>query len=280
MYECIRELKPSGTHCSAVSNGILATNEVIHDLVAAGLDGIQFSLDGLEASHDKLRNRAGTFSSVINAINYVINETNLRLSIAFTPTSFNIDDFSEVYALLAEIFEKSKRKDTKDYIDLRLQPLMLLGRAKCNQNIIPSEDQYRKLVYLINKYNTSSLKHSCIDIKWGDPIDHLIRFRNTNFFLDQTTVHANGDIVVSAYLPLVVGNVKKHSLLEYWEHGLREVWSTNIVQYLTSRMQSIYDMEQVTNTIADINMDNGLYLDLMECDLNDLNLIKEVILEH
>lgn len=48
--------------------------------------------------------------------------------------------------------------------------------------------------------------------------------------------------------------------------------------YLVSRMQSIRDMEKLTNTVADINMDAGINLDLMECDLDDLNLIKEVIL--
>ena len=43
-------------------------------------------------------------------------------------------------------------------------------------------------------------------------------------------------------------------------------------------MQSIRDMEKLTNTVADINMDAGINLDLKECDLDDLNLIKEVIL--
>lgn len=54
---------------------------------------------------------------------------------------------------------------------------------------------------------------------------------------------------------------------------------TNVVQYLTARMQSVSDMENITTLISDINMDGCLNLDLMENDLNDLNLIKGVILE-
>lgn len=81
------------------------------------------------------------------------------------------------------------------------------------------------------------------------------------------------------YLPIVVGNIKKHSLSDYWNHGLNDIWSKHVIQYLVSRMQSIHDMEELTDKIADINMDNGLRLDLMECDLDDLNLIKGVILE-
>lgn len=279
MCECIKILKPSGSHCTAVTNGLLANPATIQQLASAGLDGIQFSLDGLRDSHERLRNKVGIFPKVINAMKYVLNETGLRLSIAFTPTSFNVKDFLGVYDLLVDLYEKSNRTTGSDYIDFRLQPLMLLGRAKDNPNIVPTDAQYRWLVQNINEVNLTGKCHPCIDVKWGDPIDHLVRFRDTNYFMDQVSVHANGDIVVSAYLPLVVGNVRKRSLSEYWNAGLKTIWATNVVQYLTARMQSVSDMENITTLISDINMDGCLNLDLMENDLNDLNLIKGVILE-
>lgn len=277
LISCIRELKEYQTHCSMVTNGLLATSDVILELERNGLDAIQFSLDGMRCSHDKLRNKCGAYDSVLKAIEYVITKTKLHLSIAFTPTSFNIDDFPKVYDMLSNIFAHSHRKNTTDYIELRLQPLMLLGRAKQHLGIAPSDLQYRKLVQMIRE-RESDKNSKYIDTKWGDPIDHLFRFRDKNNFIDQCVVHANGDIVVSAYLPLVVGNIKNHPLAEYWSRGLNDIWSTNIVQYLTSQMQSIQDMERITASIADINMDDGLYIDLIDCDLNDLNLIKEVIL--
>lgn len=275
----IKILKPSGSHCTAVTNGLLANPATIQQLASAGLDGIQFSLDGLRDSHERLRNKVGIFPKVIDAMKYVLNETGLRLSIAFTPTSFNVKDFLGVYDLLVDLYEKSNRTTGSDYIDFRLQPLMLLGRAKDNPNIVPTDAQYRWLVQNINEVNLTGKCHPCIDVKWGDPIDHLVRFRDTNYFMDQVSVHANGDIVVSAYLPLVVGNVRKRSLSDYWNAGLKTIWATNVVQYLTARMQSVRDMENITTLISDINMDGCLNLDLMENDFNDLNLIKGVILE-
>lgn len=257
----------------------MANPATIQQLASAGLDGIQFSLDGLRDSHERLRNKVGIFPKVIDAMKYVLNETELRLSIAFTPTSFNVKDFLGVYDLLVDLYKKSNRTTGSDYIDFRLQPLMLLGRAKDNPNIVPTEAQYRWLVQNINEVNLTGKCHPCIDVKWGDPIDHLVRFRDTNYFMDQVSVHANGDIVVSAYLPLVVGNVRKRSLSDYWNAGLKTIWATNVVQYLTARMQSVSDMENITTLISDINMDGCLNLDLMENDLNDLNLIKGVILE-
>lgn len=277
LCKCIKELNSAGTHCSMVTNGILATDETITELEKVGLASIQFSLDGMEAAHDKLRNKVGVYASVMRAIHFVINNTNLHLSIAFTPTNFNLDDFEKVYEKLAQFWKESRREETEDFIELRLQPLMLLGRAKNNLGIIPTDNQYRRLVQLIYEREVFRCFKG-IDVKWGDPIDHLLRFKDNNNFIDQAIVHANGDIVVSAYLPIVVGNIRKHSLSEYWNNGLNDIWSRQIIQYLVSRMQSIDDMEEMTNKIADINMDNGLNFDLMECDLDDLNLIKEVIL--
>lgn len=125
----------------------------------------------------------------------------------------------------------------------------------------------------INTIEVQNLNYGFSDQK------HMVFSNATNYFMDQVSVHANGDIVVSAYLPLVVGNVRKRSLSDYWNAGLKTIWATNVVQYLTARMQSVSDMENITTLISDINMDGCLNLDLMENDLNDLNLIKGVILE-
>ena len=56
------------------------------------------------------------------------------------------------------------------------------------------------------------------------------------------------------------------------------MWSTDVVQYWVSKMQSIHDMLHITNKIADINMNDGLNIDLIDQDLNDFNLIRNVLL--
>lgn len=97
VFKCIKLLHEHDIKCSMVTNGILATTEVLDELDKLGLNAIQFSLDGLEQSHDKLRNREGVYQRVISAIEYVIKHTTLHLSIAFSPTSFNTKDFIKVY---------------------------------------------------------------------------------------------------------------------------------------------------------------------------------------
>mgnify|MGYP000305316261 CR=1 FL=1 len=70
---------------------------------------------------------------------------------------------------------------------------------------------------------------------------------------------------------------RKHSLEEYWNQGLNKVWSTKIVQFLVSKMVSISEMNEITNVISDINMDSVLYIDLIDNDLNDMTVIKDIV---
>lgn len=276
VYKTINLLTKNNIRTSMVTNGILATEDTLKNLERTGLDSIQFSLDGNECSHDRLRNQKGVYEKVMKAIKYVLNNTKMHLSIAFSPTMFNIDDFEKTYYFLHSLFMESGRNHEKDFIDLRCQPLMSLGRAKKNQDIIPSDFQYRKLVTIIRKLEVESAG-KMIKISWGDPIDHLVRYKNINNLMDQVIVHANGDIVVSPYLPLVIGNIRKYPLDVYWEKGLNKVWGTKIIQFLVSKMLSIKEMDDITNLISDINMDSVLHIDLIEQDLNDIELIKDIV---
>lgn len=42
-------------------------------------------------------------------------------------------------------------------------------------------------------------------------------------------------------------------------------------------MMSLKEMEEITNIISDINMDSVLYIDLIENNLDDINLIRDIV---
>ena len=44
------------------------------------------------------------------------------------------------------------------------------------------------------------------------------------------TIKANGNIMVSPYLPISVGNIRRHAFNEYWNNGLSGVWNTKFIQ--------------------------------------------------
>lgn len=244
----------------------------MHELERAGLNDIQFSLDGLRDSHERMRRLPGLYDRVLDAIDITMNETSLHLSIAFCPESFNVDDFKPVCTMLRDKLKSSGRTDR---IDLRVQPLMLLGRARRNRSIRPSNNQYRRLVNTINDLRYDPDYRGYFMFKWGDPIDHLVRFPQLQMQFGQVAIHANGDIVASPYIPLIIGNVRKHSLQEYCDAGMTTVWDKPVVTALANRMHSIDEMEETSSLIADINMDGNLYVDLIDDDLGDLSVLSQ-----
>lgn len=257
-------LSNCGVRTAIVTNGILASESVIRDLYHSGLNSIQFSVDGAKAeSHDKLRNKTGVYDSVFRAID-IVRKYDMEMSIAFTPTSFNIEELEELHTKLESMSFNNK-------IELRVQPLMPLGRGNKNlENICPTDIQYRKLV---NTINTINARNPSIKIVWGDPVDHLIRFpEHTELPMYYISIRANGDIVTSPYLPLVVGNIRNHSIEEYWNGGLYELWKKKIPCYMAAFIKSVGDMGRITEKFPATFMDD-IYIDMLEKDLDDLSLL-------
>lgn len=268
MYECIKMLSNCGVRTAIVTNGILASEDVIRRLYYSGLKSIQFSVDGSNAkSHDRLRNQQGVFEKVMKAID-TARKYDMEMSVAFSPTTFNIGELEELHSYLSSLSFKNK-------MELRVQPLMPIGRGSVNmEELLPNRQMYRKLVAEINRINQSN---PSIQVIWGDPIDHLIRFPNlTNLPMYYISVRANGDIVASPYLPLVVGNIRKHKFEEYWDGGLYRLWKKKIPQYMSSYIKSIGDMAEVGKVFPKTFYDD-IYIDMLENDLDDIDLLNKKI---
>jgi len=264
ILECIKRLRKSGIpNVAMVTNGMLLTEKVAFDLKKAGITTIQLSIDGAcEKSHDRLRNYSGAFEGVKRAIE-VLKKVGIEPNFAFTPTSFNVEEIKEVHSLL--------RSYGLYNVNFRTQPLMLMGRATENLlDIKPSQEQYRKFVRTINEINKSG---ELPNIEWGDPVDHLIRFSERKIILNQTTIRANGDIVASTYLPFVVGNIRRHSLIEYWDAGLAKIWTYDITREIAKTIKCIDDMNKTQEHLPKVWQEKDIEIDLIEEDLNNLDLL-------
>jgi len=70
--ELIRYIKNKGLHCLMITNGSLL-ERYAQDIVSAGLDELNLSLDGGSALHDEIRGMPGLFSRImagVDKINY------------------------------------------------------------------------------------------------------------------------------------------------------------------------------------------------------------------
>ena len=206
-----------------VSNGYFIDKEFARDLFMANIKSVQISVDGFEESYERIRQMKGGFKKAINAIKYLLSE-NINTAVSFAPTTFNIADLDRLidylYKLGVRVF--------------RCQPLMMLGRAEIFlKNYVPTYENYRTIANILDDKKN---KFPDMYIEWGDPLDHLVRGRIRQGQLSYVTIGGYGDIYVSPYLPISFGNVKKHSLHEYLESGLRDVWSNAFLRKVTEKI--------------------------------------------
>lgn len=225
------------------------------------LSFVQVSLDGANSkSHDWLRNKQGAFDKAIEAIGY-LKEAGLQVGVACTPSLKNINEIEDIIELCEKLGVNS----------FRMQPLMPLGRAVDNlKDYISNYENYKNIAQKLIKLKYRNLAFDKVIVEWGDPIDHLIRFRtilrDNNLALG---INAYGDITVSPYIPLTLGNVKKHTLEEYWEKGLNIAWKIPVIEYISRQMLSCDRLcvNTIDNNLPFIYREDGIALDVIEDDV-------------
>lgn len=260
LYKCLELLTSNDINCAMVTNGFYLTDEVAKKLKEKGIRNVQISLDGDMKSHNRLRNNNLAYDRALQALS-ILKNNNIVSGIAFSPTKWNINDFNHV----CEIGEKY------GVYEIRLQDLMPIGRAKYS-SILPSEKQYRVLRQMVYSKNIEYYlgKITC-RIECGDPIDHLVTWSckpiSKNRFTESISILADGSLTPSVYLPITFGNIRKHTLLEYWEAGLERIWESEDLMTMSQKFTDVMTMEEkVAKCEAYIKEKYGL----SEYDLIDL----------
>ena len=238
IIEIIETISKSAGTVHMVSNGFLVDEKNIHSLKNAGLTMLQISLDGYNAiQHDTIRGFAGAFEKAINAINCA-KKANLNIATAFAPN-------------------KTNYRTIKRYLDLcqslgvstaRFMPLIPMGRGNSMGSLLLSADEYVEIQLLL-KEEMNVRRNSGFVIEWGDPLDHFFRVPNNakiGFNTYSMEIKADGSLVISAYIPVVVGNVRKHSLKAYWDAGYDKIWENAKFLEFIKDIENIYDINQLT----------------------------------
>ncbi|MFA9375873.1 MAG: radical SAM protein [Lachnotalea sp.] len=236
-----------------VSNGYLLDEDLAAKLSAANVKSVQISVDGFKENYERIRQMDGGFDRALNAIKCLV-DVNVSTAVSFAPTTFNISDLEELvdylYNMGVRIF--------------RCQPLMLLGRAeKYLKDFIPTYENYRTIATIIEQ---KKIKYPDMYIEWGDPLDHLVRGRIRPGQLSYVTIGAYGDLFVSPYLPLIFGNIKKHSLQEYLEGGLLDVWSNEFLKKMAEKISDTNNMDLAALGLPKIFTDSPIELDVLSAN--------------
>ncbi|PIE84897.1 radical SAM protein [Candidatus Gracilibacteria bacterium] len=240
-----------------VTTGYFLDEKVLDELSSSGVKRIQISLDGFKKeTHEKLRCKKGAFDRALDAIKLCIsNKSKLKeIMVCFSPTIFNIHEFPKLFEYLMVLGVDC----------VRVQPLMLSGRARQNSfKLKPKDYQYDQLFSYVNKFQREYGKNK---LSWGDPVDHIIRFRKyLSNICTNVTIKADGNIIATPYIPISFGNIKRHSFKEYWDKGLPFIWQNSELQKYARNI----------NIVEDIGRDISGYPILWEEDDIDCDIINK-----
>lgn len=150
---CGRELRRRGLKWSIVSNGYLYDQKRHVSLLNAGMGALTLSLDGLEESHNWLRNNNESFSRVMAAIALATSSTRLNFDIVTCVNQKNIRELVQIKNLLIS-------KKVKAW---RLFTIVPIGRAVNHSDLLLSNNQFVELMEFIAEQR----KRKEIDIKFS-----------------------------------------------------------------------------------------------------------------
>jgi Predicted Fe-S oxidoreductases len=104
LFEILSQVSSLGFPWGMVTNGMLVNEKTVADCTETGMQTVSVSLDGLENSHNWLRNNEMCYKNAVNALRLFVNKGSFKIVEAITcVNSRNISELDELYVLLKNI---------------------------------------------------------------------------------------------------------------------------------------------------------------------------------
>lgn len=219
----VREIHRHGIQVSTTTGGRGFTRELAESAKAAGLDAASVSLDGMEATHDRLRGVEGSFRSVQQAMKNlkaagirVYNNTQInRLSMPDLPGILEtmIEHGSTAWQIMLTV----PMGRAIDEPEVMLQPYDLLDLFPLLAELQPRADEGGVTIFRGNNLGYFGPYESLF--KGWTPSGH-----HTSCGAGRSTLGIEADGTIKGCPSLGTetwgaGNIRDHSLEEIWERG-------------------------------------------------------------
>ncbi len=204
-----------GIKTKMISNGIALTAETVTQIKDNGIAGVGVSLDGLEESHDYLRNRKGLFQLVLAGIGRVIN-AGLPVTVITTVNALNVGELPVLATLLTSIGVRS----------WQIQPIFPLGRSRDSDEFLFGENAYLSLGAFYRDWGPRA-RAAGLEIGPGDSFGYYTEldareppWRGCPAGLLSCGITSDGKIKGCLSLPdeLIEGDLRKQDLWDIWFH--------------------------------------------------------------
>ena len=197
------------------SNGTLIDDEIAKKLKQCGMRTISISIDGLEQTHDRFRQRSGAYKKAMNGIKALINNgqfENVQVTTVVTHNSINELD------RLFEIFDKI---DINSWRIINVEPI---GRAIDRKDVVLNKNDYINMFSFIREKRIQGypITYGCSHFLG---IENEMECRDWYFLCSSgiytASITSEGDICgcldVERRFELIQGNILKDNFKEIWE---------------------------------------------------------------
>jgi len=216
----VREASLRGFSVGILGNPHLLNRSTAEALRRAGASRYQLSLDGLEATHDRLRGRRGAFRDALRAIR-VLNAAGLPSVVMFTLSRLNERELIPVIRLCAQ-------KNVRIFDFARLVPAgagkalksQMLGAEEFHGLLLRVLEEYRRqeargcATYFGRKENLWTLLYHELGLLPQLPSRRDRVFSGCSVGSRIMTILADGTVLSCRRLPVVLGKVPGSSLRE------------------------------------------------------------------
>lgn len=215
IYEIAEKISSLGFAWGMTTNATLIDDAAAEKLRHAGMSTVSVSLDGMEKSHDELRNRSGAWRNALRGIKALQN-AGFSPQVTTVLHRGNFDELDAVYDLLCDMGIKSWRP-------INVEPI---GRACESGDMMLTSDQFDHLLsYIRNKRFdpdcSMEVTFGCSHYL-GTEYERMVR---DHYFLCgagilTASVRSNGDICacldIESRPELVQGNIKTDNFTDVW----------------------------------------------------------------
>lgn len=199
-----------------LSNGTILTPTKIDKLAKyKNLSFIQISLDGTKDTHEKIRGK-NTFNKALTTLKQ-LKAVNIQTMVAFT---CHKDNYKELPNLIRVI---KKNKIDRFWLD-RLIPIGNADVQSKDHNNLISTSEYREVIKLITKERNKAKRNPFC--KTTIQTNRSLQFceGSDEYYkcgagINLLTILANGDLLPCRRLPINLGNVLEHNIIELYEQS-------------------------------------------------------------
>jgi radical SAM enzyme (rSAM/lipoprotein system) len=196
-----------------VTNGMLLNKQRLDALLRAGLRSVTVSLDGLEESHNWLRQSENSFEKAFNAIKHLPTVPNLVYDVVTCVHQKNFHELEQIKELLINAGVKAWRIFT----------IIPIGRAKEETDLQLDSDTFKALFEFIKQTkqeNRIQLNYSCEGFLGAYERDVRDNFFFCRAGINIASVLADGFISACPDLRenFIQGNIYQDNFRDVWEN--------------------------------------------------------------